>query len=787
MIQFVKYIAMALALASTALLSACGGSGKTPAAMIEVNNLSASDFSHLDITTRSGNVVYNGDFVCAAGKTCQLPLDHKLASESLTFQFHDKTQKLVAAYGLFRPRDTYNHITTTPVMLGIHLFDQLRIKNTISAELLSKKLDNYFRNIESPDGTPDFFEELGLHYVGVTDALDATGPTTADKFLSDLYLKLARDDVLPQPIGGPTPVKLAQVGASACPEGVGTFMSFMKFVAGLIPVPGVAPVVDLTAQVTTDACGSSETVSKLDDIAAKLDKMTQLLNQIDVKLDSMDYKMDVITNEIAQADSSRILVGINSTYEKLDTITTQYISLLAPMYGKSGFQNLASLVDAQGGLGQTMLAENGAVAELLKSLGAQQDLFTQLADKTNLLQLSSSLATLCGNPKTMSTEVFNQRLKCNLVINQVVSRVTAIESMANLMMKDEINTLDQAFVRAATLTDQTLFNWLRTNYPVSINGAKSWNEAQPLLSAEMQGGLDGLASAFNNRMYVPTDGLPVDLLNALVQSASCKLSVGTKTLPGLTTWYANTPDKKPYIETQCWDGYATIKSRFFYEESINNNIVNVMGVPVRCGSNGSNCLIYARGSTEDISSSQASGRDYDYLDTSMFTLLTPNTVLVNNQDLTNNYSFTVYPGALFTYGDGQYMTRYADSVATDSRYAPDKWSLYKTKLIGRSDIGKYRSLMRYVDATGYAYVWQLDAWQSRDLGGTSSAYYYATLHWTQGCIVGTGCLGAENGNGTPSAGIAFNHGPKISWNTKGFINGDYTVYMVVDGKQVVGP
>lgn len=169
-----KTTLLTLTAAAVISLTGCGGgssSSSSPDAnaktTIQVANKSQFDFASVAIKSASGQTLYDNAFKCAASDAnCYINLNQDI-NESVTLLFKDGNGRLVRAFTI--PKDmSVTTVYPDAMSTGFYLVNRLAsdyfATERISWEEVNLRLATFFSTYDSPDGTLDSYEEVGLYY-----------------------------------------------------------------------------------------------------------------------------------------------------------------------------------------------------------------------------------------------------------------------------------------------------------------------------------------------------------------------------------------------------------------------------------------------------------------------------------------------------------------------------------------------------------------------------------------------------------------------------------------------
>lgn len=448
-------------------LAACGGGGGSSApqgqgnTQISVTNTSGSDISRATVTLLSTNqLISDQSFICANGGECAFMSDIDGPVEIVLYQSNGDP---VAAYYNYQPTAGLIRFKTSRVMLGIYLFKKIDDQVPDVTTVIANKLANYFTLNPSPDGTPDFYQELGQFYktsvvLGGMSASDFYAKIIAEtndgKVLPASSVVYALSHVVYDPV-----LAFAErhftvrdaYAANACSvisnvftfagSGVGVAAGWKEYVWA----KALSPALDGISSLIGSNCSNGS-----EDIAATLQKITEQLNVIQAQLNALDIELKEFWAYSANQDITRLESQLTGYADKLDLVYATYDATLG--FGK--YNNLRDYVKANGGLEKAL---NGGVfskpsANLQKllscksncavSLDQQWLAFKGMTETAQFNSLRDALLNACKSTGAEDEDVFQKRTSCNARILKLIGQYTGSLQRAVLVLKDEYETLD---------------------------------------------------------------------------------------------------------------------------------------------------------------------------------------------------------------------------------------------------------------------------------------------------------------------------------------------------------
>lgn len=582
------------ALLTAVMLTACGGGGgdSSPqgsgSTKLSVANNTRYDFASAKVFRKSSaSVMYDGAFVCSAGNVCDLLINQDDNNEPLLIAFSNKDGSIVSGYKKMLIPGNYAYISTSNVMLGVFLFDEfVRAKQQSDVNLIAQEMSRLFSNLHSPDGTEDFFEELGMYY----NAKVLNGGQGLSQFYDQLLTQLNSDEILPanyplaslsdrfyawtadlaQQIKNTQIVSSAYAGLGLCPSSTTGYIEKINSVSKWIPIPGFSQIATVASKAASAACSSAnqETTAMLKDISKTLNEMKSQLNLIDTKIDSLGFKMDEIGKKISKQAKADGIIQINEKYNELSIYINKYRSLM----GNSA--NLEAAIKTAGGLTEKNYNRFRLWQDLLGNIEKQKNLFNELAEKERLITVADALFNLCSDENKIEGDIVATRINCALIANRISTQISYSQAAAGAMIQDEISLLKNTFASVKPGSSEDV--WLKGNFYPNLFGADDWDSASESFKLTMRRSIDDLASAFANKGTEALKGFPYPALLDTIKSADCAVNNGDQSVVGISSWYKTS---KPYVVTVCNNAGEAIRSVYNYDQN-HTLLLNYLGVLV---------------------------------------------------------------------------------------------------------------------------------------------------------------------------------------------------------------
>ncbi len=586
-------------IASVIYLAGCGGGGSNssqPAAdaktVIKVGNQSAFDFASVSIQSQNGATLYESPFKCVSQDTnCYINLNQDY-NESVTLLFKDASGKLVRAAVVANSTNSYVSLYPDALSTGIYLVNRLAkdvvANNGISWEGINLRIATFFTNYDSPDGTVDNFEEVGLYFSSQL----AKGVTSEDVFLTAFKERLLNWDVAQNdelPVAKANLVSLYQrftaflkrdenafipmayAQDTTCGSGLQGFLTITENLASIIPIvgDGIAGV----AGIGSSYCDGTD---------AKLDQIMNQLNQLQDSVNVVDRNLSQLTRFLTDQAANQKTVDFQKLADEAKNLNAQYkrfmldnnVKTLEEFFAKKGGweQAISSGGTALQAILHAPYKDSGSGGIYTKTLSA-----TQYADFNTYLE---ALKNRCGTLPTSSDENFIiTRQQCNNIILSNSGMLVAAQGLTLPIYKDVYATLNAYKEQAKNsyLLPNGLTSFATAYAEVKESFAKQQTDMVRDYKAKI--GTTGYFNAF--------DGLNPSLISSLVNRECMQSGKDRANGPAIVGWYApSTIGKENYIETVCKVGSNSqrIKARYYYNAQgsvVNaNDVANVLGVPV---------------------------------------------------------------------------------------------------------------------------------------------------------------------------------------------------------------
>ena len=561
-----------LGLTAAAFLSACGGGEPEPeVGLIKVSHQGSGEMVRYEMQEQGGDLLQQGSLTCRTPSQCEIPTSVR-SSGPVKLRFYDRNNKLLTAYELPELSAAHAHVSTSDAMLGTQIFDDLRAKFDYTIPDLTARLDHFFMEIDSPDGTIDFFEELGqyfqaqVHGAGMSEAA----------FLDDLKAALDSYQVLPAP-AAPLLRSFASASGSdslVCTKGGDLAVDVVGDVIGEIPVIG-SIFGTLFKGLVKSGCETAEEVlgGKLDNISGQISVMSAKLNELASKLDSLGVRIDKLGEMLNDSIIQDRINDFNKNFVELKRAVDTYNGVIYASKSLSGY------VQAVGGLNKDNLAKYPRLTDLLKSdnVLAQRDLYEAMVDRDNLNSLASALVTKCANANAISGDAIQVRQYCLYVLATITSKAMLIQSSAAAMLVDKMEVLGVAMRDAPNPEYQ---NWLRGNF-YTIPGIEDVEARRNEIANVFSAGVANLGNAFTPRgqsvLPVPLQGFSHPNFLATLKDFGCTFGPNQGNRVAVLQWMPK--DKVVLLQCKYQGMDVWSKIRMAWGDDFSRYSALSMGVP----------------------------------------------------------------------------------------------------------------------------------------------------------------------------------------------------------------
>lgn len=634
-----RKLLVALLASGTLGLAGCFGSGSSgispppgTKATINIVNESSSVYARAVVLDQNSNVLVEQEINCKAAQTdCEVFLQNTLNEQQNTLLLQDGQRQLIRAFQAQGSELTESYIHPSNVSTGFYLTQRLQetylIKEAIPADETFIRLQQFFENYKSPDGLPEFNEELGEYYAKQR----AANPSLTEVQFLEVLAKRLKDWSVATPDELPTSLLAMQASLSAgqklanafndlvagkvrlisvayaaetsgCSTGLSTFITASQASAQAIPIAGA--VIAELLNIAKDSC--STTASEL--------------NAINSKLDTLQATVDTVGKTLAQAKALGESGWINSQTQKFRDLKALGAKAIK---SHKDFLNNNKIDDQRAATLEDWFAKKGgyikatsdpitkeSVLGVLKSMNTLLEEMTKVTTDSNLNTYYTALNDQCKDINTNSFTSSNfvaTRQSCNNALLANAAYLMGAEAMVLPMARDIFLVLDKYYKEegsvvyndvklpfispALTALDETL---AITSYVGAYEKTKKIFARQQdefLLALKAHVGHDS-TGYFN-----PFSGLPRNLLTRIGNICGKRESGVTTNGPAIVGWYSPTGiEADNYIVTNCYlinDNLYTmhpVKAKYYYYIDPDTNkpkvsptpnygaLINVMGV-----------------------------------------------------------------------------------------------------------------------------------------------------------------------------------------------------------------
>lgn len=598
------------------VLMACGGStDNSPApenvkTTIKVENPRNLTVARGTVVTKSDQVLFNSDVNCASdGCFVYLPIE---VNEPVTVRYIGADGRMLGAFQFPSALPSYSTIRLTNLSTGLYLIDRLLTqqmsKDGITWHDLITRLNVFFTNYESPDGTSDPFEEVGMFYKE-----QLKNPAlTETKFLEDIRLRLLSWDVasaneLPTntKLSEQTPfaklvawldglrsgtisvIKSAHAQqAQGCSDEFQTFLGQTQNVGGMFPYIG--GVIQGVTQIFQDGCGTSS--EAFTTILAKMDTLQ-------ASIDLLGNNVGALTSFLTSAAANAQTVQFENLRIRSNAVGSQYQQFLK----NNGASSLVQYFQNKGGWNNGLAAGGLVIKDILYSpyrSSADLQMLQVIANVTGNANFNTYLDALkakCSMLPNNSNENFvTVRGNCNAIISSNSAFLLGAQSGLLPIFQDIYAVLNQYKdvvqpSQAIVANDFPLPPGVNSYSSAIADIKKIFTQQQTQMVADYKSVVGG--EGFFN-VY---DGLNTALLAKIIEQDCMQAGSETVKYPAITGWFApNSNVNDNYIVTECKNSYfngqvnanSRSKARYYYNSqglSDANDPANVLGVLVPSG------------------------------------------------------------------------------------------------------------------------------------------------------------------------------------------------------------
>lgn len=750
-----------------------------------IYNKSNSTIAKVVILKNNGQTVYNNKFVCNSNQQCDLIVKNINLTTKLTFKFYDSKKQLVSAYLMDDKPGTLNGMIIDDKWLGLYAFNQMASVTKKDPQVLNTKLTQFFNGYNSPDGTVDIFEELGLYFIAQNGGVDE------NLFYTTLNKRLDNNQFLAKPQTQKKAIKKAaykSLGATNAPaagaaltaqpattpdnslcsvEGLQTTFNIIGTLSSFIPIigNGIGAIFDIGDQIYSSSCTGKENAKNEANakwIGDKFAEIDDKLNKFNQELNALKYTVDVLGHYVDTIDSQNTLITLNSHYNAL--VTDYFL----PYSGLSSNTSLVDYVAKNGGLKKS--TENSPLLGiLLAGIPTQLNNFEDLLSNEQISKIKRSLDNVCKDSTKITGDAIATRIGCNIAATKVVATIDSSAIRTKAMLNDEITVITDA-LKSGDIDEA----WLTAHTGLTLKTVIhdfSWNEAieksNKVIDDKIKFVNDTLVGTDGSKLYQPLMGFSTKLQQDMVSTKLNCASDSNPNLPAILEWYSYNASEadKPYVVTLCNSQDRNnvtrkVKSRFYYQDKFPFNYThaaNIMGVLVPLSS-------VSKGSSLPMSGKYGGVEQ-------TIRMITPKTLEIYSGDLAfsaSNYSTSPY-------NDG-FVKRSADAEWDEVWKTPemDKYLITPpSKTIEPSILPGYFIMLDYVDPNssergGLSNIWAIKIEVNLSMDYNLEAGYYLS------------CL--DSGCQAVGKTLKFADGLVVSWQNVPYATAEDYVILVVNGK-----
>lgn len=605
-----------LAALTSLALTACGGSSDSTQApantktTIKVENPKNLAFAHGTVITKDDQTLFDADVGCSSdGCVLHLPM---VVNQPVTVRYVGEDGRMIGAFQFPSSLPSYSTIRLTKLSTGMYLVNRLSsqymLKDGLTSQDLILRLQTFFSNYQSPDGSPDPYEEVGMFY----EQQLKDPQMTETQFLANLRLRLLNWDVADKSelptnamlaammpveqlvswfnslLNGTTPLinNAHAQQASGCSAELQTFLGQTQNVGGMFPYIG--GVISGVTQIFQDGCGTSS--EAFASILSKLDTLQ-------TSLDTIGTNLGALTSFLTSASANAQTVEFESLRTRANTVASQYQQFLT----NNGATSLVQYFKSKGGWNNGMATGGLVIKDILYApfkSSADKQMLQVIADTTRNANFNTYLDALksrCSKLPNSSTENFVAvRENCNAIIASNTAFLLGAQAGLLPIFQDIYAVLDQYKdviqpSQALVANDFPLPPGV-TSYANAIADIKKiFNAQQTQMVTDYKSVIGG------NGFFNIYDGLNTNLMATMVARDCMQAGATQNTYPAITGWFApNTNVNDNYIVTQCKNSYTNFQvnansrsmARYYYNSqgiSDANDPANVLGVLVPSG------------------------------------------------------------------------------------------------------------------------------------------------------------------------------------------------------------
>lgn len=579
-------------------LSGCGGSSSstpnsTSSTIVQISNGSQFDIAEAVIASPGGSIVLNEKFNCSSmASECYINLNQDIDAGSALL-FRDANQRLISAVVMANSVNEYIALNPSAASTGFYLMTglstELSKESGIGWDELNQRVLTFFTNYDSPDGTADPYEEVGLYYASQL----TKGISSERKFYDAFKLRLINWDVaanneLPGASSNLAglyetlkfylkgnsfaPISSAFAQGGSCAPALKTFLSLTSNLGKVIPVVGEG--VAGTAKLASSYCDGAQ--------SGQLNQIVSQLNDLQNSIDKVASNLSDLSKFLFDQAANNKTVEFQKIAQDTRALSANYNRFLI---NNGNVKSLQEFFTKAGGWDQGIQKGGAALASILNSpysSSSNGGLYTRITSTTSFADFNTYLQALknrCDDLNTSSSDNFIvTRQQCNNIILANSGMLVAAQGIALPIFKDIYATLNA--YQANAQNNYLLPDGLNSYATAYGDAVENFANQQTKMIADYKDsvGTIGFFDAFA--------GLDTALTAAMTSRQCNQSGADRSNFPAIIGWYAPTTNpKQNYLETNCKKGDQSqrIKARYYTGDQGNvdaNDVVNVLGVLV---------------------------------------------------------------------------------------------------------------------------------------------------------------------------------------------------------------
>jgi hypothetical protein len=625
-----RKLLVALIASGTLGLAGCFGSGSSgispppgTKATINIVNESSSVYARAVLLDQNSNVLVEQEINCKAAQTdCEVFLQNTLNEQQNTLLLQDGQRQLIRAFQAQGSELTESYIHPSNVSTGLYLTQRLQetylIKEAIPADEIFIRLQQFFENYKSPDGLPEFNEELGEYYAKQR----AANPSLTEVQFLEVLAKRLKDWSVATPDELPTSLLAMQASLSAGQKLANAFNDLVAGKVRLIRVAYAAETSGCSTALSTFITASQASAQAIPIAGAVISELLNIakdscsttdseLNAINSKLDTLQNTVGTVGETLAQAKALGESGWINSqtqTFKGLKDLGAKAIKSHNDFltYNTIDGKRAATLEDwfaKKGGYikATSDLITKASVLEVLKSMNTLLEEMTKVTTDSNLETYYTALNNQCKDINTNSFTSSNfvaTRQSCNNALLANAAYLMGAEAMVLPMARDIFLVLDKYSkeegpvvyndVKLPFISTELTAKYKDGNLKIeSYDGA--YEKTKTIFAFQQDEFLRALKEKVGHGStgyFNPFAGLSTDLLTRIGNVCGKKESGVTTNVPAIVGWYApKGVEADNYIVTNCYliNGNLStmhpVKAKYYYYIDLDTKKPKVSPVP----------------------------------------------------------------------------------------------------------------------------------------------------------------------------------------------------------------